>query len=103
MQPQDYNPEQAVNLLCYTFHVEENYKFWRIWADNLQRWGLDELAAGLLEAVEPVGLILAQVVYFSQPFFPSSSQAQFRAFSALLEDRTEARSFINLLREGMLT
>jgi hypothetical protein len=47
--------------------VEEKYKFWRIWADHLQYWGLDEFAAGVLEAAGPFNLILAQLVYLGQP------------------------------------
>jgi hypothetical protein len=95
---------QQVEFLCYTFKVEEKYKFWRIWAGYLQRLGLDGFAAGLLEAAGPLSLIMAQLLYIGQPFFPSmAAQAQFHAFSELLEDCTETRSFIKFLREGMLT
>jgi hypothetical protein len=90
--------------LCYTFNVEEKYKFWRIWADHLQYWGLDEFAAGVLEAAGPFNLILAQLVYLGQPLFSSTtSQVGFRTFAALLEDQAEAQSFVQLLREGMHT
>lgn len=90
--------------MCYTFNVEEKYEFWRIWADHLQRWGLENFAAGFLEAAGPINLVLAQVVYLGQPFFPSpAAQEQFRAFAGLLEDRTETQSFVSFLREGMLT
>ena len=90
--------------MCYTFEVEEKYRIWRIWTDLLQHWGLDNFAAGLLEAVEPISLILAQFVYMGQPFFLSeTAQEQFRTLAALLEDHAEARSFVSFLREGMLT
>ena len=90
--------------MCYTFNVEEKYRIWRIWTDLLQHWGLGHLAAGLLEAVEPINLVLAQFVYMGQPFFLSeAARQQLQALAALLEDRAEARSFITLLREEMLT
>ena len=90
--------------MCYTFEVEEKYRIWRIWTDHLQRWGLDAFAAGLLEATEPISLILAQFVYIGQPFFLSeTAQLQFRTLAALLEDRAEAQSFVSFLREGMPT
>lgn len=98
-------PTRQVEFLCYTFDVEEKHRLWHIWAGQLQRLGLRDIAAGMLEAAGPASLILAQFVYMGQPFLPSSSaaQSQFRAFAALLEDRAETQSFIRLLREGMLS
>lgn len=74
--------------------------YWSDWARNLQRWGLKEPAAVLLEAAGPFKVFLAQAVYFSQPFvrgFLPPDQCQ--DLAQLLEDRDESLSFIAFLRE----
>lgn len=82
--------------------MEEKYKHWRIWSDGLQRWGILELAAGLLEASAPLHLILAQLVYIGQPFLPMGGvQSNLKALGAMLEDGTETQAFVSYLREGM--
>jgi hypothetical protein len=75
--------------------------FWKSWAKNIQRWGLSEAAAALLEAVGPMSLVAAQLLYFSQPLIgPSARSGQWDALANLLEDQDERRSFAAYLREG---
>ena len=74
----------------------ENRTFWPAWAHFLQRWGLQEPAAALLEAAGPLTAVLAQVVYFGQPFVPGR---QGLALAELLEDRQESQAFAAFLRE----
>lgn len=88
--------------MCYTFNVEEKYKLWRIWSDTLQRWGMREMVASLLEATGPLNLALAQLVYIGQPMIQSVlDQAHIQVLADTLEDRAETQAFIALLREGM--
>jgi len=57
------------------------------WRDRLRAWGLDGLAASLLEAAEPLGPIGAQALYVAQPtlrlFMPSETVGR---WAELLED-----------------
>jgi len=95
------NKPFQVEFLCYTFNVEEKHELWRIWKNRLQRWGLHEITASLLEASGPLNVVLAQLLYIGQPLMPSTqSQSSLGAFAAMLEDRSETLTFVTLLREG---
>ncbi len=75
-------------------------QIWRIWAANLQRWGLGEFAASFLEASAPLNLVGAQAVYVSQPaldwLLPREHSTE---LAHLLEETQNTQAFISLLRE----
>jgi hypothetical protein len=82
--------------------VEEKHRLWRIWSHALQRWGMQEMAASLLEASGPLNLALAQLVYIGQPVFQAVvSGEHLLALAGTLEDSAETRAFVALLREGV--
>ncbi len=69
------------------------------WGDRLRAWGLDGLAAALLDAAEPLSPLGAQALYVAQPalgvFVPGESVGR---WARLLEDpanlaRLRARLF----------
>jgi hypothetical protein len=66
--------------------------------DSLQKQGMADLAAWILDAAGPLNILGAQVVYLSQPFLPSTSQPGMRALAQLLEQEDEARDFTALLK-----
>jgi hypothetical protein len=74
---------------------------WEKWASALGKWGLQSLAAWLLEAARPLHLVGAQLVYLSQPalslFLP---QARLAEVARLLEEPEQAAGFIEFLRGG---
>ena len=73
---------------------------WEGWARNLQRWGVNDIAAALLEAAGPLTIFLAQLVYVGQPFLRGVLPAdRLQALALLFEDPAESRSFANFLRE----
>jgi hypothetical protein len=73
---------------------------WEKWALSLHRWGLDRMAAFLLEAGGPITVLAAQVVYLMQPFFRSSfTENQLGAIINLFEDQQAGRNFAAYLRE----
>jgi len=81
--------------------MDEDQHIWRVWANFLQRWGVDQWAASLLESAEPVSLLGAQMVYMVQPFLRyAMPDAQLDALSRLLEEPQRLRAFITLLREA---
>lgn len=74
---------------------------WPAWLETLHRWGLENFAAWLLEALGPVNLVGAQLVYLGQPvaeaFF---SNEDLQALAHLLEHPQEAQAFVRFLREA---
>ncbi len=90
----------ASNNLCYTDDMANEPHPWVAWAEHLQRWGLAQPIAVLLEALGPLRWVFAQFLYGGLPLLttqPTSSQWQ--ALLHILEDDTAQREFINLLLE----
>jgi hypothetical protein len=79
-------------------HPDRTY--WPEWARLLQRWGLNELAAALLESAGPLTFFLAQLVYVGQPLLGNGyAGARLDALARMFEDQEESRSFATFLRE----
>ncbi len=80
--------------------MQPDRSFWPEWARLLQRWGLKDITAALLESAGPLTILLAQLVYISQPLLrgviPGS---RLQALALLFEDQEESRSFAYFLRE----
>ncbi len=80
--------------------MQKDRSFWPEWAYFLQRWGLTEFAALLLEAAGPLNVFLAQVVFASHPFLSQViPAARLSALASLFEDQEESRSFAAFIRE----
>jgi hypothetical protein len=80
--------------------MELNQHFWRVWAGNLQRWGLQDWVASALEAAGPLTLLAAQAVYIGQPFLrPFFPEDHLKALANLLEEPVQTKSFASFLRE----
>ena len=76
---------------------------WNSWADTIHRWGAQDVVATLLEALGPLNLVGAQVVYLGQPLLDLLlPKEQVNAFASLLDNPEETRAFTHLLRDGML-
>ncbi len=74
--------------------------YWSRWTQTLQQWGLEHVAAALLEGAGPLNLLLAQGVYLGSPFFQrSGDSAQIQALAQLLEDPQKTRRFAAFLRK----
>ncbi len=92
--------EILFHKLCYTHIMRIERSFWSAWAQKLQRFGLDEPVATILEAAGPLTGFLAQFLYFGQPFFRSSpGDCQWQALAGMLENQDETRQFVLFLRE----
>ena len=66
----------------------------------LYKLRLQNLAATFLEALGPVNLVGAQLVYLSQPILsPFISQEQSQDLARILEDPSETGNFIKALRD----
>ena len=83
-----------------TDSIAETRTVWPRWADFLRRYGLEDMAAWMLEAGGPLTLLGAQALYLGVPFLrPVFAETQREALSSLLEDRDEALAFAAFLRE----
>lgn len=79
--------------------MENGRAFWSIWARKLQRLGIDQFAALLLDAAGPLKVLLAQLMYAGSPFFVSHDNQEWQALEHLLEDPQESSSFASFLRQ----
>jgi len=80
--------------------MPSNRALWPTWARFLQRWGLGEAAATMLDAAGPIAVFGAQAIYLGQPFLDHAFPAgHLQALADLLEDRTETTTFAAYLRE----
>ncbi|HDD55880.1 MAG TPA: hypothetical protein ENG59_06530 [Chloroflexi bacterium] len=70
------------------------------WIRALYKLRLQTLTAAFLEALGPVNLVGAQLVYLSQPILsPFISQEQSQDFARILEDPSETEIFVKALRD----
>jgi hypothetical protein len=79
--------------------MESRHAFWSQWARKLQRWGVDQFAAFLLDAAGPLRVLLAQLMVAGSPFFVSRNTQEWQALENLLEDPKESSSFASYLRQ----
>jgi len=81
--------------------MDTEQEIWRVWASNLQQWGLVDWVVSLLDATGPLTILGAQMVYFSQPVLSHAlPNAHLDALARLLEDSTRTRDFVDYLREA---
>jgi hypothetical protein len=89
--------------LCYTHDMQPDRSCWEGWARTLQRWGVHEIVAALLESAGPLTILLAQFVYVGQPFLRGTySGERLQALAKMFEDPQESRSFAIFLREDRI-
>ena len=75
--------------------------YWSSWAQSLNRRGLNETAATILEALGPLNILLAQAAYLGQPFFKGlfPGEKEYDSLLNLLEDPQQCTEFIAFLEE----
>jgi len=80
--------------------VTENQYIWKKWADVLHRWGMEEMAATVLDALGPLKIIGAQAVYIGQPILNTiMPKDHVTAIARLLDKPEEAEAFTSFLRQ----
>ena len=80
--------------------MDANHQIWRIWAGKLHMWGVGNLAAALLEALGPLTIVGAQLVYLGKPILTGSTPGtHLDALAQLLENSAETQAFVDYLRE----
>ena len=87
--------------LCYTDNMQTDHTLWQNWARFLHHWGVDGIAAYLMEAGGPLSVLAAQAIYMGQPFLRQSvPEGHLQALANLFEDQEEGHMFAAFLREG---
>ena len=77
-----------------------NQHIWRVWAESLHRWGVNDTVAAFLEATGPLTVLGAQAVYIAQPALTGVLPAShLQALVEVLEDSTQTQAFAAYLRE----
>jgi hypothetical protein len=80
--------------------MQTDQHIWQGWARTLQQWGVNDWMASLLEAIGPLSVLGANMVYLSQPvlhnIFPDDHLV---ALAQMLEDPIQTEAFANILRE----
>ncbi len=80
--------------------MQTNRSLWPAWVRFLQRWGMGDVVATILETAGPLTVIGAQFLYLGQPFLqPSLPDGHLQALAKLLEDPAETKTFTAFLRE----
>ena len=80
--------------------MDANHQIWRVWAGKLHMWGVDDIAATLLEVLGPLNTLGAQFVYIGQPLLNGGTpDAHLVALAHMLENSAETQAFVNYLRE----
>jgi hypothetical protein len=91
--------KMTLNELCYTSSMQPP-SYWRNWAEKLERWGLTDLAATLLESSGPISTIIAQLVYAGSPFLSDSQSKTWGNLAHMFENQSESQAFAHFLKEG---
>ncbi len=80
--------------------MSENQPVWINWARALQRWGIREGVASVLEAAGSLSVLFAQILYLSQPLLSGIvSSHSLHAFAQILENPKDRQEFVSFLRE----
>jgi hypothetical protein len=80
--------------------MQSGRKYWNTWSQKLQKWGMRDLAATILEASGPLRIVLAQLVYATSPLFQIKGDPTWQVFADTLDDKQRAREFATYLREN---
>lgn len=80
--------------------MSETQPIWFRWARTLQQWGINRGVASLLEEAGSLNILLAQLLYLSQPLLIGAvAPNSILALAQALENPADRRKFISVLRE----
>ncbi len=84
--------------------MEADQQRWHEWAQFLHRRGLGRWVAALLEAVGPLSVLAAQLIYVGQPLLEFIvPKENLDALARLFDDPQQTKKFAVLLRGGNIT
>ena len=81
--------------------MHADQRIWRIWANFLQHWCIDDWIVWFLESAGLLTIIGAQIIYISQPILRNTfPEGHLDAMASLLEDKKKSQAFVSYLREA---
>jgi hypothetical protein len=81
--------------------METDQHLWRVWITAINRWGLQDWLASMLDAAGALTVVGAQVIYLAQPLLNFVlPDKDLIAAAKLLEEPESTQAFIQLLREA---
>jgi hypothetical protein len=81
--------------------MSEDQQNWIVWARTLHRWKAENSVATILEIAGSLNVLLAQLIYVSQPLLSGAvSSSSLSGIAQVLEDPEDRHQFITLLREA---
>ena len=81
--------------------MSENQHNWIAWARTLQRWGLKEATATVLETAGSLNMLVAQLLYLGQPLLSGTLYSgSLNSFAQLLENPSDRKEFASFLSEA---
>jgi len=81
--------------------MSEYQESWLYWARVLQRWGIKNGVATLLEIAGSLTMVMAQILYLFQPTLSGAvSSSSLRAIARILESPDDRLEFITFLRKA---
>ena len=87
--------------MCYTLNMGENRQIWASWARTLHQWGVNDLVAFILESAGTLNVMLAQVMYISQPLLSGAvASGSLQRFAQVLENPAMRMEFVSFLKEA---
>jgi hypothetical protein len=75
-------------------------QYWSDWAGKFQRGHFTPVVLTILDALEPLKMVLAQGMLAFSPFIASTGKSSWIAFASMLEDPNESDMFRDYLRRG---
>ncbi len=96
-----YDDHMLYGFVLYSYIMDSDQDLWWVWARFLQRWGVREMAASILEAVGPYSILGAQFIYIGQPVLKGIlPEAHLITLARSLEDRTRRQALVDFLWEA---
>ncbi len=93
--------QNCEKILCYTLNMSEHQPDWINWARTLQQWGINQGVASFLEEAGTLNVLLAQLLYISQPLLIGAVPPDsLNVLAQVLENPKDRQGFVAMLREG---
>jgi hypothetical protein len=81
--------------------MSENQQNWINWARTFEYWGIKDGVASLLEIGGSLNVLIAQILYLSQPILSGIiSPGTLNSIALMLENPGDRREFITFLKEA---
>ena len=75
----------------------EEHARWNNWMQFLERWGFKALTIDMFRSFSALPVLIAQSIYFLEPFINSSNNAT--SLAAMLENKDKRNKFLEFIED----